>query len=247
MHWIWIVFIICILGLISGGFYHFLKEQEKQDNSMVHKVISKKNGVRYSVKRIVGQFWRYLCDKSFFSIITEILAVFIGAMLAVACTNAYDNWRDNEASIATSAVSSKDMYTQAQLLNLSIKQYQEGSIDIETLRLNAPIDVSLVEPVIYETYVMKTLEKGPYSMLLQVYRDIERINAYLESDRIATELYVLELCNNLVEDAEFLSELITWTMERYTKNIDEVQSAQWYEDFVLRFFEAKNTEPLLFE
>ncbi len=234
--------------LFAIGFYYFSKEQKEQkeqDKTKKQKTVSGKNNKR-PVETISIRVKNYIQDKFFFDIFVEIAAVFIGAMLAMACTDWYDNHQAKEASIAALEIASKDMYTQAGLLEGGIKQYQNGNIDIDTLRLNAPIDASILESIVYETNIMKTMKKGPYAMLLQIYRDIEKTNAYLVSDRLATETYIVELCDNLVEDTKFISELIEWTMERYEKNITEMEFAQWYEDFIQRFFDAKDAEYQVF-
>lgn len=111
------------------GYYYFCKEQKEQDNTKRYKDVSEKNNKR-SAETIILRMKRYIQERFFFDIFVEIAAVFIGAMLAIACTDWYDNHQAREASIATLGIASKDMYTQVEFLDGYIKQYQDGNIDI---------------------------------------------------------------------------------------------------------------------
>lgn len=233
--------VACTILLFAIGFYYFSKEQKGQEETKIQNTLLNKN-IKHPVETKFIRVKRYIQDKFFFDILIETAAVFIGAILAMACTDMYDTHQAQKASIASLGVASEDMYAQTELLEGGIMQYQNGNIDIETLRLNAPLDTSLVKPSAYDTYIIETLKKGPYSILLQIYRDIGRTNTYLESDRLASDAYVVGLCENLVEDSKFLSELLDQTKMWYEKNVTDIEFEEWFDNYFQRFYEAKDKE-----
>ena len=73
--------------------------------------------------------------------------------------------------------------------------------------------------------------------MFQVYRDIEKTNAFFESGREATEEYVVLLCDKLINDARFASEIIHWALDYNHGDINDEKYQAWYDDFVSRLSE----------
>lgn len=228
-----------VLFLCNCRYFQLYPNETESSTRKEAKVKSSFNRSAFGFQQVLHNFGAYFRSERSFHLIIEVVAVTLGALLAIYFSGISDEG-SNERKLATLlSHAGSDMSVQANLLDEAILKYQNGNIDIETLRLNAPMDVELVELVIYEEYVMEMIRNGPYSTILNSYRDICKINTYLASDRKATEEYVVSLCTSLMENARLISNVIGYTLECNNKTISEEEYVQRYQSSMLEFIESR--------
>lgn len=217
------------------SFARFLQEaREDTCRSQQQKNKTANTGMkRVKVNLLTG----YIRSERLYDVAVEVGAVLLGAFIAMGLTSAYDESVEQQDLVSVMAVVEQDMSMQAYMLEQHVLSYEAGNFDADSLRLNAPIDATLLNTVIHDEYSMRTLRTGAYANFLNVYRDIERINAFFESSREATEEYVVLLCNKLINDARFASEIIHWALDYNHGEINDEDYQAWYDDFVSRLSE----------
>lgn len=234
MYWVRCIIIIVIVLLVVS-FARFLQE-EREDTRRSQQ--QKNKTANTGMKRVkVNLLTGYIRSERLYDVAVEVGAVLLGAFIAMGLTSAYDNSVEQRDLLSVMAVVEQDMSMQAYMLEQSVLSYEADNLDADSLRLNAPIDAALLNTVIHDEYSMRTLRTGAYAYLLQVYRDIEKINAFFESGREATEEYVVLLCDKLINDARFVSEIIHWALDYNHGDINEEEYQAWYDDFKSRLSE----------
>lgn len=233
MYWVGCIVIAIILVVL--GFARFLhEERENTCPSQQQRNIKANTGKKRVKDNLLRGFFRSI---QLYNIAIEVGSVLLGALVAIGLTSAYDKSVEQQEMLSVMAVVEQDMSMQAYMLEQNVLSYEAGNLDADSLRLNAPIDSALLNTVIHDEYGMRTLRVGAYSNLLHVYRDIESINAFFESDREATEEYIDYLCGRLINDARFASEIIHWTLDYHHKEITDGEYQAWYGDFESRLSE----------
>lgn len=238
----WIVPIwVCVIILLLVDFqYFYLYPDENKDSSTEKmKECQKAKRSTFNIKHALNLICTYLTSKKLLQLLIEVGTVTLGALLAIYLTNMADE-NDHRRDLLTllSHVGS-DMAVQADVLDKNLLKYQNNEIDIEDLRLNALIDVALVEDVIHEVYVMETLRDGPYSLMLNLYREIVQINTFLSSDREATDEYVVSLCKKLSANALLISNMVEHTLAYVKDKLSIEEYTQRYQDLVMSLYKSK--------
>lgn len=127
----------------------------------------------------------------------------------------------------------KDLSMQASILQQTLHQYQNGIIDIETLRLNTSVDTAYVNAVPDNEYCIRVMKDGAFSSMLYINRYIDRINNYFSSGREATDEYIVELCEALIDHSQRNTEILRCSIAYHNGTMTETQYRDWYETFRL--------------
>lgn len=231
----WVGCIVIAIILVAIGFARFLHEERESTCPSQQQRNIKVNTGKKRVK--VNLLKGFFLSKQLYDIAIEVGSVLLGALVAIGLTSAYDKSVEQRDMLSVMAVVEQDMSMQAYMLEQDVLSFEAGNLNADSLRLNAPIDSALLNTVIHDEYGMRTLKAGAYSNLLNVYRDIESINLFFESGREATEEYVVSLCEQLINDARFASEIINWTLDYYNKEITDGEYQAWHDGFVTRLIE----------
>lgn len=127
----------------------------------------------------------------------------------------------------------KNLSMQASILQQTLHQYQNGIIDIETLRLNTSVDTAYVNAVPDNEYCIRVMKDGAFSSMLYISRYIDRINNYFSSGREATDEYIVELCEALIDHSQRNTEILRYSIAYHNGAMTETQYRDWYETFWL--------------
>lgn len=187
----WVLSIILAIVLLAIGYQEHKADLIKMDLTCAN---SNKTYDRNEKKTSKRKGSGYFQSSTFRKLILDVGITVLGVILAIGPTLIYQNIQTRQRLFNSFRVAAKDIQNQSILLGEIIDVLQN---DVESLRLNASIDLFLMDSVIYDDDVKDKLEDGPYSMLLNNYRSIKQYSSYLASGRPASDSYIVAICNML--------------------------------------------------
>ena len=147
-------------------------------------------------------FWRF---------VLEVGIVLLGAILAIIFTRFNDGFNAEKRVLNALSIVHLDLESQGNDLDTIIDKYKSNQIDVDMLRLNAMVEIRLLEDILFSEDILAIVQDGrlpksAYSSLLSFYRNIGNYNAYLASSRTASKDYICEMCEDLSRYVHYLVE-----------------------------------------
>ena len=166
-----VIIIICFLAtFLSKLITEYIDDKNSDNNKEV-----KKKGKKSRHERI-----NVIIPHSLLVTVFEMLIVFFGAFLAIQFTAQLEKSKSQEIALLKLKYVGEDYYNQSFMLQSLVEMYKSGEITYDFLEINASIDTSLVEELLFKDELISIMPEYGYEVLLANYRQMNDYISHLD-------------------------------------------------------------------